>query len=127
MQKETWLKTWQQLIPPKASENASAIAIVKIPPIITNLDPEKECSPTINPSVVIIAEVKPKLNPCFMECFVATTPLVLDDTTLRSFKAYYNRGNFMKSYYGRLASVRKKTISTSFEIGRRWESKILGN
>lgn len=53
---ETWM--------PRASENASAIAIVKIPPMITNLDPEKEWSPTINPNVVIIAS-KPQPPPSY--------------------------------------------------------------
>jgi hypothetical protein len=76
---ETWM--------PRASEHASAIAIVKIPPIITNSDPEKEWRPTINPSVVIIAEVKPKHNPFLIESFIATTPsscwTILSHTLLR--------------------------------------------
>ena len=39
---------------PIASDNASAIAIVNIPPITTSFEWVLECSPTIRPSVVII-------------------------------------------------------------------------
>jgi hypothetical protein len=59
---------------PIASENASAIAIVKIPPMTTGFEWVPECRPTINPRVVIIPEVKPKLNPVFKECFIITSP-----------------------------------------------------
>ena len=55
---------------PKASEKASAIAIVTTPPITANFKPVPECSPTISPSVVIIPEVEPKLNPVVIECFI---------------------------------------------------------
>ncbi len=55
---------------PSASENASAIAIVSIPPIITGFEWVPECRPTINPRVVIIPEVIPKLNPVFSDCFI---------------------------------------------------------
>lgn len=55
---------------PNASEKASAIAIVNIPPRTTSFEWVPECNPTINPSVVIIPEVKPKLNPVFIECFI---------------------------------------------------------
>lgn len=55
---------------PRASEKASAIAIVKIPPRTANFECVPECKPTINPRVVIIAEVMPKLNPTFIECFI---------------------------------------------------------
>ena len=58
---ETWI--------PNASENASAIAIVKIPPITTKDELVLECRPIINPSVVIIPDVTPKLRPTFIECF----------------------------------------------------------
>ncbi len=53
---------------PNASENASAIAIVSIPPITASFEFVPECRPTISPSVVIIPEVMPKLNPIFNEC-----------------------------------------------------------
>ena len=48
---------------PKASEKASATAIVSIPPITANFELVLELRPTIRPSVVIIAEVRPKLIP----------------------------------------------------------------
>ena len=53
---------------PMASESASAIAITRIPPITTDFKWVLEFNPTINPNVVIIPEVKPKLNPIFNEC-----------------------------------------------------------
>lgn len=52
---------------PKASEKESAIAIVKMPPMIKSLEPVKECNPTINPNVVMIPDVKPKDNPFIIE------------------------------------------------------------
>lgn len=54
---------------PKASENASAIAIVKTPPITARRELVPAFKPTISPSVVIVAEVSPKLNPFFIELF----------------------------------------------------------
>ena len=48
---------------PKASEKASAMAMVKIPPRTANFEPVPAKSPTISPRVVITAEVKPKFNP----------------------------------------------------------------
>jgi hypothetical protein len=45
------------------------MAMVKTPPITTIVDPENECNPTINPSVVITAEVSPKHSPVITECF----------------------------------------------------------
>ncbi len=53
---------------PRASENASAIAMVRIPPITTILEWVPECNPTIKPRVVIIPDVEPKLKPVFKEC-----------------------------------------------------------
>ena len=55
---------------PNASEHASAIAIVIIPPITANLEEVAEFNPIIKPKVVIIADVTPKLNPTFRECFI---------------------------------------------------------
>ncbi len=55
---------------PSASEKASAIAIVSMPPMITGLEWVPECRPTTNPSVVIIPDVIPKLNPIFKECII---------------------------------------------------------
>jgi len=55
---------------PRASENASAIAIVNTPPITTIFECVPELSPTIRPIVVIAPEVKPKLKPVFIECFI---------------------------------------------------------
>ena len=53
---------------PRASEKASAMAIINMPLITTSFDLVPECRPTIKPRVVIIAEVKPKLRPVFIEC-----------------------------------------------------------
>ncbi len=52
---ETWM--------PMASENASAIAMLSIPPIITSLECVLENKPIIRPRVVITAEVNPKPRP----------------------------------------------------------------
>jgi hypothetical protein len=52
------------------SEKASAIAIVIIPPMIAILEFVPEYKPIIRPSVVIIADVNPKLKPVFKECFI---------------------------------------------------------
>jgi len=54
---------------PNASDNESAIAIVNIPPMTTIDEFVLECRPIINPSVVIIPDVTPKLSPTFIECF----------------------------------------------------------
>ncbi len=53
---------------PKASEKASAIAIVRMPPITATLELVPDSNPTINPRVVIIPDVRPKLSPVFREC-----------------------------------------------------------
>lgn len=55
---------------PNESENASAIAIVMIPPKTTNFECVPEKSPTINPRVVIIPEVIPKPKPFFIDFFM---------------------------------------------------------
>jgi len=55
---------------PRASESASAMAIVKMPPITTNFEEVVEFNHTINPSLVIIPDVKPKLKPTFIGCFI---------------------------------------------------------
>jgi len=55
---------------------ASAMAIVKIPPTTAILDCVPECSPTISPRVVIIPEVKPKLTPVLSWCFMV--PILAD-------------------------------------------------
>ena len=51
---------------PRASEKASAMAIINMPLITTSFDLVPECRPTISPRVVIMAEVKPKLSPVFI-------------------------------------------------------------
>lgn len=55
---------------PNASDKASAIAITKIPPIITNFEWVLEFRPMIKPKVVIIPEVRPKLKPFLTEGFM---------------------------------------------------------
>ncbi len=52
---------------PKASEKASATAIVRIPPRTAIFKCVPECRPTINPRVVIMPEVIPKLSPILSE------------------------------------------------------------
>jgi len=51
---------------PIASERASAMAIVKIPPRTASFECVLEFKPTINPRVVITAEVSPKFIPLFL-------------------------------------------------------------
>jgi len=52
---------------PSASENASAIAMVKMPPITASFEFVPEARPISNPSVVIIPEVRPKLRPVLID------------------------------------------------------------
>ena len=56
---------------PKASDIPSAIAMIMMPPRTARTECVLELSPTIKPMVVIIAVVRPKLNPVFMECFIS--------------------------------------------------------
>jgi hypothetical protein len=55
---------------PKASDMASAIAIVRMPPITTVREWVPEWSPTINPNVVITPDVRPKLRPLLNDAFI---------------------------------------------------------
>jgi hypothetical protein len=55
---------------PKASENASAIAIVRTPPMTAKAEWVPECKPIIKPRVVIIPEVNPKQIPILNELFI---------------------------------------------------------
>src|SRR6267143_3741505 len=55
---------------PKASDMASAIAIVRMPPTTTVREWVPEWSPTINPNVVITPDVRPKLSPVFNDGFI---------------------------------------------------------
>lgn len=73
---------------PNASENASAIAIVNMPPRTTSLECVPECRPTISPRVVIIPEVKPKLNPIFNECF-SFMVMILHRARLKKFRTLH--------------------------------------
>lgn len=67
---ETWML--------KESEKASAIAMVNMPPKTALFECVPEYRPTINPMVVIIAEVNPKLRPIFSECFIIQlSPFIL--------------------------------------------------
>jgi hypothetical protein len=49
---------------------ASAIAIVRMPPITTVREWVPEWSPTINPKVVITPDVRPKLRPVLNDGFI---------------------------------------------------------
>jgi len=64
-----WLDSSAMWIP-SASENASAIATVKIPPMTANLRPVPVFNPIITPSVVIIPEVNPNDIPLFIDSFI---------------------------------------------------------
>ena len=55
---------------PRASENESARAMVRIPPMTIRNELVLEYNPIINPSVVMIPDVNPKLNPTLRECFM---------------------------------------------------------
>lgn len=72
---QTSLVVWQfsdssEMCMPKASDKASAMAMVKMPPITTKEEPVAESRPIIRPKVVITPEVRPKLKPFFIECFM---------------------------------------------------------
>jgi len=54
----------------RASENASAIAIVRIPPMTAVLRVVAAFRPTIIPRVVIVPEVSPNASPTFREGFM---------------------------------------------------------
>ena len=55
---------------PKESDSASAIAIIIIPPIITNVECVVEFNPTIKPKVVIIPDVRPNPKPFLIDNFI---------------------------------------------------------
>ena len=55
---------------PNESESASAIAITKIPLMITDLEPVPEFKPIIKPRVVIVPDVKPNPSPLFIELLI---------------------------------------------------------
>lgn len=55
---------------PNESDNASAIAIIKIPPITISFECVDEFKPTINPRVVIIPDVSPNPSPFLNESFM---------------------------------------------------------
>ena len=60
---ECWFSDSSEIWIPNASEKASAMAMVKIPPITTSRELLAELRPTIKPRVVIVADVSPKLTP----------------------------------------------------------------
>src|SRR5210317_1938057 len=59
---ETWI--------PRASEKASAMAIVRIPASTTIFECVPACKPTIRPRVVMTADVSPKEMPVRKETFI---------------------------------------------------------
>lgn len=65
------LDSWERWMP-SASENASATAIVRMPPMTTITDPVHDVRPTISPSVVMMPEVMPKLIQVFMDCLMCS-------------------------------------------------------
>jgi len=69
-----WLVSSEMWIP-KASEKASAIAIVRIPPITTSFIPVPVFNPTIKPKVVIIPEVNPNDIPVFIDSLIGVLGL----------------------------------------------------
>lgn len=60
--------SWEMWIP-RESEKVSAIAMVKMPPTTAALELVLAFRPTIRPRVVIIPDVKPKLNPVLIDSF----------------------------------------------------------
>jgi len=76
---------------PKASENASAIAIVNIPPRITSFEWVPECKPTIRPKVVMIPEVSPKQKPFLIDSFIDNASLLTHLFTTLTEIIYYIR------------------------------------
>ena len=61
---------------PKESDSASAIAIIIIPPITIVFEFVLEISPVNNPSVVIIPDTSPKLNPFFIDSFIIIDAII---------------------------------------------------
>jgi len=61
--------SWAMWIP-RASENASAIAIVRIPPMTASLSPVPAFSPTMMARVVMIPDVRPNDTPVFIDSFM---------------------------------------------------------
>jgi len=59
---ETWL--------PRASEKASAMAIVRIPARTTILECVPECRPAVRPKVVMTADVSPNEMPVRKDYFI---------------------------------------------------------
>ncbi|MCP8306598.1 MAG: hypothetical protein H3Z49_05815 [archaeon] len=55
---------------PKASDNASAMAIATMPPMTAIFELVLAYSPTIMPKVVITPEAKPKQKPFIKEIFI---------------------------------------------------------
>ena len=64
------------------------MAMVITPPITTSFEPEKECKPTIKPSVVMIAEVRPKHSPVTIDSFTVKTSKGVTLVSLLSFRDY---------------------------------------
>src|SRR3989338_1718721 len=62
---------------PSASEKASAMAIVKIPPMTASRECVPACRPTIRPSVVMMPEVEPKLTPVLNDSLIFSPPISL--------------------------------------------------
>ena len=60
---ETFFRDSSAVCMPNASENESANATVRIPPITAASECVEAFKPTINPNVVIIPDVRPKLSP----------------------------------------------------------------
>jgi len=61
--------SWAMWIP-RASENASAIAIVRILPMTASLSPVPAFSPTMMARVVMIPDVRPNDTPVFIDSFM---------------------------------------------------------
>jgi hypothetical protein len=68
---------------PNASENASAIAIVSIPPMTASLREVAAFSPIMTPSVVMTPEVRPNAIPVLWEEFIGFHKRLLFNNVLK--------------------------------------------
>ena len=72
-----WFSASSEMWIPSASEKESAMAIVTMPPITTMVEWVLELRPMIRPSVVIAADVSPKLTPFIVWMFISNLLIII--------------------------------------------------
>lgn len=84
---------------PKASEKASAMAIVNIPPITAGFEFVPALNPTIKPSVVMIPDVIPKKTPILSDCFMLERLFLLIKEEAQMYDNYNSNGDNYKGEF----------------------------